>query len=109
MQKALERGEVPEEELKALESDVTSRVLLASWRGTRMEVTHVLHRVCENVLRDTTVSEQVLVNRAKVGLVHLQKPFLTYQTGHDGLWGDIQSDKARRIRCRAKGAGGARC
>lgn len=69
MQKALEKGEVPEEELKALESDVTSRVLLASWRGTRMEVTHVLHRVCENVLRDPSVSEQVLINRAKAMLV----------------------------------------
>ncbi|KIM20261.1 hypothetical protein M408DRAFT_334056 [Serendipita vermifera MAFF 305830] len=65
MQKALERGEVPEEELKALESDVTGKVLLASWRGTRMEVTQVLHRVCENVLREPGVPEAVLVNRAK--------------------------------------------
>ncbi|KAG9052225.1 hypothetical protein FS842_010295 [Serendipita sp. 407] len=65
MQKTLEKGEVPEEELRALESDVTSRILLASWRGTRMEVTQVLHRVCENVLKDSTVSEKVLVNRAK--------------------------------------------
>lgn len=42
------------------------KVLLASWRGTRMEVTHVLHRVCENVLREPGVSEQELVNRARV-------------------------------------------
>jgi len=86
MQKALEKGEVPEEELRALESDVTGKVsiiitilrypfgsisfvfqvLLATWRGTRMEVTQVLHRVCENALRDPAVSEQVLINRAKV-------------------------------------------
>ncbi|KAG8812852.1 hypothetical protein FRC17_001796 [Serendipita sp. 399] len=30
-----------------------------------MEVTQVLHRVCENVLKDPSVSEKVLVNRAK--------------------------------------------
>lgn len=66
MQRALEKGEVPEEELRALESDVTGKILLASWRGTRMEVTQVLHRVCENVLKEPGVSETVLINRAKV-------------------------------------------
>jgi hypothetical protein len=66
MQRALEKGEVPEEELRALESDVTGKILLASWRGTRMEVTQVLHRVCENILKESDVSETVLINRAKV-------------------------------------------
>jgi hypothetical protein len=66
MQRALEKGEVPEEELRALESDVTGKILLASWRGTRMEVTQVLHRVCENILKEPGVSEAVLINRAKV-------------------------------------------
>jgi hypothetical protein len=44
-----------------------------------MEVTHVLHRVCENVLRDPTASEQVLVNRAKVSpsLLSSSHPILT--------------------------------
>jgi X-domain of DnaJ-containing len=54
---------------------------LASWRGTRLEVTQVLHRVCENVLRDPTVSEQVLVNRAKVAVLSLQ--FLDLPTDHN--------------------------
>ncbi|PVF99843.1 DnaJ-domain-containing protein [Serendipita vermifera] len=69
MQKTLERGEVPEEELKALESDMTGRVLLASWRGTRMEVTQVLHRVCENVLKEHGVPDDVLVKRARALLL----------------------------------------
>ncbi len=66
MQRALEKGEVPEEELRALESDVTGKILLASWRGTRMEVTQVLHHVCENILKEPGTSETVLINRAKV-------------------------------------------
>jgi hypothetical protein len=34
-----------------------------------MEVTQVLHRVCENVLKDPSVSEDILVKRAKVCLL----------------------------------------
>ena len=34
-----------EEELKALEIDVTGKIMLASWRGTRFEVVQVLREV----------------------------------------------------------------
>lgn len=60
------KGEVPEAELRAIEEDVTGKVrvvdfvdrspfiymshsrqiMLASWRGTRFEVTQVLREVC---------------------------------------------------------------
>ena len=62
------------------------QILLASWRGTRFEVVQVLrevnhfstresfgglidfHQVVDNVLKDREVSDQVLINRAKVCL-----------------------------------------
>ncbi|KAI5117135.1 hypothetical protein M0805_008254 [Coniferiporia weirii] len=65
MEKLQARGEIPEEELKALELDMTGKIMLASWRGTRFEVMQVLREVCDKVLSDNTVSEAVLLNRAK--------------------------------------------
>lgn len=65
MEKMQERGEVAEEELRALEEDITGRIMLASWRGTRFEVVNVLREVCDKVLKDPTVSEQELYLRAK--------------------------------------------
>lgn len=66
MEKLQARGVVAEEELRAIEEDVTSKILLASWRGTRFEVVQVLREVVDAVLKEQGVSEQVLVNRAKV-------------------------------------------
>ena len=40
--------------------------MLASWRGTRFEVMQVLREVFDKVLKDHSVPEAVLVNRAKV-------------------------------------------
>ncbi|KAF5316141.1 hypothetical protein D9619_006450 [Psilocybe cf. subviscida] len=65
MEKAQAKGEVGEDELKALEMDVTGKIMLASWRGARLEVIQVLREVVENVLREPGVSEAVLLNRAK--------------------------------------------
>jgi hypothetical protein len=39
------KGDSNEEELKALEIDVTGKIMLASWRGTRFEVVQVLREV----------------------------------------------------------------
>lgn len=47
MEKLQEKGELAEEELRALEMDVTGKIMLASWRGTRFEVTQVLREVSE--------------------------------------------------------------
>ncbi|GJJ08325.1 hypothetical protein Clacol_002536 [Clathrus columnatus] len=69
MAKLQEKGEVPGEVLRELESDVTGKILLASWRGTRFEVVGVLREVCDQVLREHGVSEQILISRAKALLI----------------------------------------
>ena len=82
MEKAQAKGELNEEDLRALEMDVTGKVgtyillrnqvlsrhkiMLASWRGARLEVIQVLREVVDNVLKEPEQSEQVLINRAKV-------------------------------------------
>ena len=45
MEKVQLKGEAGEEELKALEMDMTGKMLLASWRGARLEVIQVLREV----------------------------------------------------------------
>ncbi|KAF9223958.1 DnaJ-domain-containing protein [Gyrodon lividus] len=65
MERLQVKGEVTEEELRALEQDMTGKILLASWRGTRFEVVQVLREVVDHVLKDREVSDQVLFNRAK--------------------------------------------
>lgn len=88
MEKLQAKGEVAEEELKALEMDVTGKIMLASWRGARLEVTQVLRevgneawatttvlkcklQVVDRVLREPGASEALLVNRAKVRALEL--------------------------------------
>ncbi|KAJ8454071.1 hypothetical protein ONZ45_g19449 [Pleurotus djamor] len=66
MEKLQAKGEVAEEELKALEMDITGKIMLASWRGARLEVIQVLREVVEKVLKEQGASEITLVNRAKV-------------------------------------------
>ncbi|KAH9893438.1 X-domain of DnaJ-containing-domain-containing protein [Cubamyces lactineus] len=65
MEKLQAKGEIAEEELRALEEDVTGKIMLASWRGTRFEVSQVLREVVDRVLKEPGVSDQVLYNRAK--------------------------------------------
>lgn len=66
MEKLQAKGELGEEELRALEEDVTGKIMLASWRGTRFEVSQVLREVVDRVLKEHGVPDQVLYNRAKV-------------------------------------------
>ncbi|KAJ7442268.1 X-domain of DnaJ-containing-domain-containing protein [Mycena latifolia] len=65
MEKQQAKGELGEDELRALEMDVTGKILLASWRGARLEVVQVLRGVVDNVLKDPDASDVVLYNRAK--------------------------------------------
>ncbi|TFY50390.1 hypothetical protein EVJ58_g11069, partial [Rhodofomes roseus] len=65
MEKLQAKGEIPEDELRALEEDVTGKIMLASWRGTRFEVVQVLREVVDNLLKDPEASDQVLYNRAR--------------------------------------------
>jgi hypothetical protein len=45
IERAQSKGDTSQEELKALEYDVTGKIMLASWRGTRFEVVQVLREV----------------------------------------------------------------
>jgi len=65
MERAASKGEIDEAELRALEEDMTGRIMLASWRGTRFEVVNVLREVVDKVLRDPTASDKVLLLRAR--------------------------------------------
>ncbi|OBZ74242.1 putative J domain-containing protein C4H3.01 [Grifola frondosa] len=65
MEKLQLKGELGEEELRALEEDVTGKIMLASWRGTRFEVVQVLREVVDHVLKEPGVSDAILYNRAK--------------------------------------------
>jgi len=65
IERAQLKGDTSDEELKALEIDVTGKIMLASWRGTRFEVVQVLREVVDNVLKDNGATDQELYNRAR--------------------------------------------
>ncbi|CUA78053.1 hypothetical protein RSOLAG22IIIB_02668 [Rhizoctonia solani] len=65
MARLQEKGEAAEAELRALEMDLTGKILLASWRGTRWEVSQVLREVCDKVLEDPEVPKEELFLRAR--------------------------------------------
>lgn len=65
IERAQLKGDASEEELKALEIDVTGKIMLASWRGTRFEVVQVLREVVDNVLKDHSANDQELYHRAR--------------------------------------------
>ena len=98
MERLAAKGEIPEEELRALEEDVTGKIMLASWRGTRFEVVQVLRevsltiflnskinahvnilpQVVDKVLKEPGISELTLYNRAK-GLLLIGTTFKATQ------------------------------
>ncbi|CAE7197763.1 unnamed protein product [Rhizoctonia solani] len=69
MARLQEKGEAAEAELRALEMDLTGKILLASWRGTRWEVSQVLREVCDKVLEEPEVSKEELFLRARALLL----------------------------------------
>ncbi|CAE6440324.1 hypothetical protein ACGC1H_003578 [Rhizoctonia solani] len=69
MARLQEKGEAAEAELRALEMDLTGKILLASWRGTRWEVSQVLREVCDKVLEDPEASKEELFLRARALLL----------------------------------------
>jgi len=87
MERLQAKGEVTEEILHAMEEDMTGKILLASWRGTRFEVVQVLREVVDNVLnfKDREISDQVLLNRAKGLLIigHIFKTAAPDQSDED--------------------------
>ena len=74
----------------------TGKIMLASWRGTRFEVSQVLREVVDRVLKEQGVPDQVLYNRAKV-----RRPprsghcyVLTVRIGPAPHWRGVQVDCA---------------
>ncbi|KAL7414570.1 X-domain of DnaJ-containing-domain-containing protein [Mrakia frigida] len=66
MQKQQEKGTLGEEELEALAKDVTSKLLLTTWRGTKFEVIQVLNEVLDAVFfKEPGVTDETLILRAK--------------------------------------------
>ncbi|CAO1638404.1 unnamed protein product [Sympodiomycopsis kandeliae] len=65
LQKRQEKGDVPEEEMAKLEAEMSGKMLLATWRGTRWEVTGVLRKVCDNLLSEKGIDNKTLLNRAR--------------------------------------------
>ncbi|KAF8738912.1 X-domain of DnaJ-containing, partial [Rhizoctonia solani] len=65
MARLQEKGEAAEAELRALEMDLTGKILLASWRGTRWEVSQVLREVCDKVLEEQGAPKEELFLRAR--------------------------------------------
>ncbi|TRM65562.1 X-domain of DnaJ-containing-domain-containing protein [Schizophyllum amplum] len=74
MEKWQATGALPEEELAAMEKDFTGKLLLASWRGARMEVNQVLREAIDLVLKDHEAADSVTYARAK-GLLILGAVF----------------------------------
>ncbi|WFD33042.1 hypothetical protein MSPP1_004099 [Malassezia sp. CBS 17886] len=60
-----DKGDLPDEELRTLEQEMSGKMLLATWRGTRWEIGSVLRQVCDNVLNEKGVPDKVLVQRAR--------------------------------------------
>lgn len=65
MERTAAKGEAAEEELRALEMDMTGKIMLASWRGTRFEVVQVLREAVDLVLKERDVPDGILVSRAR--------------------------------------------
>ncbi len=62
MEKVQLKGEAGEEELRALEMDMTGKMLLASWRGARLEVIQVLREVGLHLLSLVIGYQMINVN-----------------------------------------------
>ncbi|KAJ8588286.1 DnaJ-domain-containing protein, partial [Rhizopogon salebrosus TDB-379] len=112
MERLQAKGEVDEDELRALEQDVTGKIMLASWRGTRFEVVQVLREVVDNVLKDKDVSDQVLFNRAKGLMImgHIFKSTVPDETDEERrelerMVAEAASGKAKHHHVRGKARG----
>lgn len=60
------KGDASQEELEALAADLSSKMLLTTWKGTRWEVNSVVGEVVDAVLHEPGLAKGVGINRAKV-------------------------------------------
>ncbi|KAJ9118259.1 hypothetical protein QFC22_004170 [Naganishia vaughanmartiniae] len=65
MTKIEAKGDASQEELEALAADLSSKLLLTTWKGTRWEVISVVGEVCDRVLHEPGLKKDVAINRAK--------------------------------------------
>lgn len=66
MAKIEAKGDASQEELEAMAADLSSRLLLTTWKGTRWEVISVVGEVVDLVLSEPGLNKATAMNRAKV-------------------------------------------
>lgn len=71
-----EKGEIPEDEMRQLEEEMNGKMLLATWKTTKWEISGVLRKVLDRVLNEEKVDKKTLLNRAKaiafIGAIYKQ-------------------------------------
>ncbi|KAI5452557.1 DnaJ-like protein [Naganishia albida] len=65
MAKIEAKGDASQEELEELAADLSSKLLLTTWKGTRWEVISVVGEVVDRVLHEPGLKKEVAINRAK--------------------------------------------
>lgn len=71
MAKIEAKGDASQEELEAMAADLSSRLLLTTWKGTRWEVISVVGDVVDQVLNEPGLAKATSINRAKVRSIGL--------------------------------------
>lgn len=71
MEKRQEKGEIGEEEQRQIEQDLSGKLLLVAWKGSRFELASILRQVVDAVLtkEDKSISDETMMNRAKAIVV----------------------------------------
>ncbi|KAM0750843.1 DnaJ-domain-containing protein [Meredithblackwellia eburnea MCA 4105] len=71
LEKRQAKGEVDEEEMKNLEQDLSGKLLLVAWKGSKFELSGILRQVVDTVLAKDQpgVTDAILMNRAKAILM----------------------------------------
>ncbi|KAM0786741.1 hypothetical protein ACM66B_002178 [Microbotryomycetes sp. NB124-2] len=66
-EKRQENGAVPEDEMKQLETDLSGKMLLVAWKGSKFELSTVLRQVVDGALtkESPSVTDEVLLHRAR--------------------------------------------
>ena len=65
MERLEQKGTATPEELEALAAEVSSKMLLTTWKATRWEVTSIIGAVIDGVLYEPGISKDVSLRRAK--------------------------------------------
>lgn len=76
MEKRQEAGEIGEEEQRQIEQDLSGKLLLVAWKGSKFELASVLRSVVDGALTKEApdVTDAVLMNRAKVSRCAASSP-----------------------------------